>query len=401
MKLTKAECDRLKPKEKSYKKFDGGGLYLEVMPKGAKLWRLKYYYHGKEKRLSFGPYPKVTLKDAREKREHAKKLLDEGINPSIDRKLRKRDQKTKSSNSFESIAREWHTRQEDRWSKKRKKVVMQRLEKYIFPEIGFLPISEIEPAILLETLKKIEEKGVYYTAKSVRQICGQIFRYGIQTSRCKYDPAQVLSGVLKSRPVEHLATIDASEIPEFLHALNSNDARLFERTRNAIMFSMLTFCRPGEIRQARWVDIDFNEAQWIIPAKFMKMRKPHIVPLSKQALEILEKQRIETELLNSKWVFPARNNPKNPMSDATVNLAIKKLGFKGRMTAHGFRALARTTIREKLGYYPDVIEVQLAHKPMGPLGAAYDRAQFLDDRAKMMQDWADYIYAKGYWDLKL
>lgn len=395
MKLTKAECDRLKPKEKPYKKFDGGGLYLEVMPKGAKLWRLKYYFHGKEKRLSLGAYPKITLKEARNKREEARKLLDDGVNPSIDRKLKKLDQKTNSSNTFESIAREWHSRREDQWSNKRKKVVLQRLEKYIFPKIGFLPISEIEPAILLEALKKIEDKGVYYTAKSVRQICGQVFRYGIQTSRCKYNPAQVLNGVLKSRPVEHLAALDASEIPEFLKALHSSEAQLFERTRNAILFSMLTFCRPGEIRQARWTDIDFDEKQWVIPAKFMKMRKPHIVPLSKQALRILENQGIETEQLNTEFVFPARNNPKRPMSDATVNLAIKKLGFKGRMTAHGFRALARTTIREKLGYYPDVIEVQLAHKPMGPLGGAYDRAQFLEDRKVMMQEWADYVLSSN------
>ena len=391
MKLTKAECDRFIPKEKSYKKFDGGGLYLEVMPTGRKHWRLKYYFFGKEKRLSLGSYPTVTLKNAREKREDSKKLLEQGIDPSAERKQKMRVELYKKSNSFESVAREWHERQIDRWSKKRAKVVLQRLEKNIFPEIGHLSISTIEPVVLLEALQKVEERGVYYTAKSVRQICGQVFRYGIQTSRCQSNPAQLLHGVLKSRPVQHLAAIDASEIPEFLEALNTNQARLFERTRNAILFSMLTFCRPGEIRQARWEDIDFEEAQWIIPSEFMKMRKAHIVPLSKQSLQILEKQQVETSHLKTLWVFPARTNPKNPMSDATVNKAIKKLGFKGRMTAHGFRALARTTIREKLGYYPDVIEVQLAHKPMGPLGAAYDRAQFLEDRKVMMQDWADYV----------
>lgn len=395
MKLSKTECDRLRPKEKAYKKFDGGGLYIEVTPTGAKLWRLKYYFQGKEKRLSLGRYPVVTLNEARQKREEAKQLLDQDIDPSFERLSRKHKAAIKANTTFESIAREWHEKQDERWSQKRSKVVMRRLEKNIFPFLGNFPITEIKAAHLLHALQRIEDRGAYYTAKSVRQICGQIFRYAIQTDRCEHNPAPLLHGALKSRPVEHYAAIEASELPELTASLNQNKARLFERTRNAIALSMLTFCRPGEIRQAQWTDIDFDEQAWLIPAKFMKSGKSHVVPLSTQALNVLDKQRQELAHLNTPWVFPARNNIKKPMSDATVNLALKKLGFQNRMTAHGFRALARTTIREKLNYYPDVIEAQLAHKPIGPLGGAYDRAQFLDKRKDMMQDWADFLERNG------
>ena len=395
MKLTKTECDRLQPKQKSYKRFDGGGLYLEVTPKGAKLWRLKYYFQGREKRLSLGKYPIVTLVEARKKREEAKQLLNQNIDPSLERAKRTNEVTEKFNTTFENIAREWHRKQDGRWGEKRSRIVMQRLEKNIFPYLGKFPITEIKPVLLLDALQRIEDRGSYHVAQSTRQICGQVFRYAIQTSRCEHNPALLLHGALKSRPIQHFAALDLSELPEFIDSLNNNTARLFERTRNAIIFSMLTFCRPGEIRQARWCDINFDDREWIIPAEFMKSGKSHIVPLSKQSMQILNNQRQESGHLETLWLFPARNNFKKPMSDGTVNVAIKKLGFHKRMTAHGFRALARTAIRERLGYYPDIIEAQLAHKPMGPLGGAYDRAQFLEKRKEMMQDWGDLVEGKG------
>lgn len=391
MKLTKSACDKFKPKEKSYKKFDGGGLYLEVTSRGTKLWRLKFHFQGKEKRLSLGKYPSITLIKAREKREEIKRLLDEGIDPSIDRQNKRIESAYQNKNTFEEIAREWHAKQSGRWSKKRSKTVMQRLEKNVFPLLGTWPITSIKPLNLLNMLRVIEKRGALEVAKRTKQICSGVFRYAIQTGRSEINPVPSLQGALETRKVQHFAAIETNELPELLSVLHANHARLFDRTRNAILFSLLTFCRPGEIRRARWQDIDFDEAQWRIPKEFMKSGKSHIVPLAKQSLELLDRQRQESGHLNTPWVFPARNKIRNPMSDGTVNVALKKLGFHKRMTAHGFRALARTTIREKLKYYPDIIEAQLAHKPMGPLGAAYDRAQFLDERKQMMEDWADYI----------
>lgn len=393
MKLTDTACKNAKPKEKPYKKGDGGGLYLLVNPDGSKYWRMKYRFLGKEKLLAFGTYPLISLADAREERERAKKLLAGGIDPRTAKKEEKRQIVRNAQNTFKAVALEWHENQKGRWSGNHTGNVLLRLERDIFPFIGAEPIASIEAPDLLEVLRKIEKRGALDVAGRTRQICGQVFRYGIQTGRCQRDPSADLRGALKTRKTEHFAALEIKEIPEFLQALERNDARLYNRTRRAIMLSMLTFCRPGEVRQARWEEIDFDAKEWVIPAERMKMRRAHIVPLPRQALAILEEQRRETGNLNTPWVFPSQIRPKEPMSDGTVNVAIKKLGFKGRMTAHGFRALARTTIREKLGYDPDVIECQLAHKAAGPLGEAYNRAQFLDKRKKMMQDWANYLDA--------
>ena len=391
MKLTKAQCDRFKAKDKPYKKFDGGGLYLEIMPNGNKLWRLKYYFLGKEKRLSFGKYPIVTLLNAREKRVQAKALLNDGIDPSENRKSSTLIALENSKNTFEEIAREWHTKRLDEWSDKHTHTVIRRLESNIFPFIGSSPITAISPSLLLNVLRKIEARGSLESAKRTKQICGQVFRYGIQTGRCENNPTANLSGALATRKTKHFPTIDSSEIPKFLDTLGRNDARLYARTRRAILFSMLTFARPGEIRRCRWQDIDRIGAQWVIPAAFMKANREHIVPLSTQVMSLLKEQNMETGHINTPWVFPSQIRLLKPMSDGTVNHALKSLGYDKRMTAHGFRALARTTIREKLKYAPDIIEAQLAHKPSGPLGAAYDRAQFLDERRNMMQDWADFL----------
>ena len=394
MKLTDIKCKSAKPKDKAYKLFDGGGLYLEVLPSGKKLWRLKYYYLCKEKRISLGAYPLVTLAEARDAREDAKKLLLKEIDPSTARKDKKRESARNAENTFKAVALEWHEQNKERWSVNYAYKVMKGLELNVFPFIGHRPIAEITPPELLnDCLKKIEKRGSLDIAGRTKQICGQIFRYGIQTGRCEWNAADNLQGALKTKKTEHFRTIDIKDVPDFIKALERNEARLFERTRRAIWLSFYTFCRPFEIRKARWQDIDFEEKTWTIPAEMMKMRRDHIVPLSRQAIAVLEEQKKEVYPLNTEWVFPSQVRYRNPMSDGTVNKAIKHLGYGKDMVAHGFRALARTTIREKLDYDSEIIERQLAHKASGPLGEAYDRTQFLEERTRMMQDWADYLHA--------
>lgn len=395
MKLTDTACKNAKPVDKPYKRFDGGGLYLEVMPNGNKLWRLKYRYLGKEKRISLGAYPLVSLAEAREGRGEAKKLLIRDIDPSTARRDRKHNFIRNAQNTFEAVAREWYENQENRWSKKYAAKVMRGMTVNIFPFIGSRPIAQITPPELLDCLRKIEKRGALDIAGRTKQICGQVFRYAIQTGKCERDAAADLKGALKTRKKTHFASIEGKDISAFINALERNDARLYARTRRAIWLSMLTFVRPGEIRQACWSEVDWQEKQWTIPADKMKMHRDHIVPLSKQALAILKEQKEETGQLNTDWVFPSQIKPRQCMSDGTVNRAIKRLGYGGKMVAHGFRALARTTIRERMGHDSEIIEKQLAHKTRNPLGEAYDRTQFLPQRVKMMQEWADYLDAQA------
>ncbi|AEP10752.1 tyrosine-type recombinase/integrase [Micavibrio aeruginosavorus] len=391
MTLTNTTCKNAKPKEKPYKLADGGGLYLLVNPNGAKHWRLKYRFLGKEKLLAIGPYPLTSLADARQARDDAKKLIQSGADPVSHKREGKRNALRNAQNTFEAVALEWVENQKERWSPKYAEKVLRGLTVNIFPEIGQRPIAQITPPELLDALRKIEKRGALDIAGRTKQICGQVFRYGIQTGKCTRDASADLRGALKGRKAEHFASIDPKELPAFLKALGQNDARLYARTRRAIHLSMLCFTRPGEIRQAQWSEMDFEARQWVIPAERMKMRRDHIVPLSMQAIAILEAQREETGKLNTPYVFPSQIQPRKPMSDGTVNQAVKRLGYTDRMTAHGFRALARTAIREALGYDSEIIEKQLAHRTSNPLGEAYDRTQFLSQRKKMMQDWADHL----------
>jgi integrase len=393
MTLTNTQCQNAKTKDKPYKLADGGGLYLLVHPNGSKYWRLKYRIAGKEKLMALGVHPLMTLAEAREARNNAKKLLASDMDPMAHKKETRRKTRDNAQNTFEIVAREWYENQLERWTQDYADNIKHRLEVDIFPHIGSRPISEITPPELLECLRKIEKRGALETAGRVKQTCGQVFRYGIQTGKCDRDAAADLKGALKSRKVQHYATIDSKEIPDFIRALENNDARLYARTRRAIWLSMLTFTRPGEIRQARWSEIDLEAKEWIIPAERIKMRKDHVVPLSRQTLAIMKEQKEETGVLNTDYVFPSQIKPRQPMSDGTVNRALKRLGYGQNMVAHGFRALARTTIREKLGYDSEIIEKQLAHRTRNPLGEAYDRTQFLDKRRKMMQHWADYLDA--------
>lgn len=393
MKLTATACKNAKVKEKPYKLADGGGLYLLVNSNGGKYWRIKYRFLGKEKLMALGTYPTISLIEARDARDKAKKLL--AGTPPIDPMAYKeeaRDEAIRNSkNSFKAVAIEWHGNHKERWSEGYGQKIMRCLEINLFPDIGNKPIANITPPQLLECLRKIEKRDALDIMAKCKQISGMVFRYGIQTGKCERDAAADLKGALKTRKTKHYAAFEAKDLPDFIRTLERNEARLFERTRRAIWLSLLTFQRPGEIRQAQWSEIDFEERVWRIAGQKMKMRRDHIVPLSKQAISILNAQKEETGHLKTDWVFPSQVRPKEPMSNGTVNTALKRLGFGGATVAHGFRALARTTIREDLGYDSEVIEKQLAHKTRNPLGEAYDRTQFLTLRKKMMQDWANYL----------
>jgi integrase len=392
MKLNDKKCKNAKPQEKPYKLSDGGGLYLLVTPDGSKYWRLKYRYLDKEKLMAFGVYPLITLAEARDKREEAKKQLAAGKDPASVKRADKHHAMQNAKNTFRAVALEWHENQTGKWTEKHTANVMRRLEVDVFPYIGNRPIAEIDPPELLNSvLRKIEKRGSLDVVARVKQICGQIFRYGVATGKCSRDITVDLKGALKTGKTKHFASLDIKEMPEFLDALEKNDARLFARTRRAIRLLMLTFTRTTELIHSKWSEFDLDEGMWQIPAERMKMGNPHLVPLSKQAIALLKEQRAETGHINTAWVFPSQINPQDPMSNNTILFGIGRMGYKGRMTGHGFRALAMSTIKEKLGYRHEVVDRQLAHAPRSKVDRAYDRAQFLNDRVKMMQKWADYL----------
>jgi integrase len=389
MPLTDTACKNAKSLAKAYKKADGGGLYLEVMPNGSRYWRLKYRFGGKEKRLACGVYPETSLAEAREKRAVARKMLEEGIDPSSAKRDNRQLAEVNAANTFEVVAREWHERNREKWTPLYAQDILHRLETDIFPVIGKRPVAGISPLIVLNSLKRIENRGAGEMARRAGQYCGQIFRYAVVTGRTDRNPTADLKGALKPVKHGHFSALEPKDLPEFLHTLERNDARLFVLTRLAIRLMLLTFVRTGELINAAWEEFDLDGAEWAIPAERMKMRKPHIVPLSKQAVTIL--RQLQTMNGNYQWVFASPTKPRRHMSNNTILKALERLGYKGRMTGHGFRALAMTTIQEKLKYPHDVVDRQLAHAPRNKVDAAYDRTKYLDERRKMMQEWADYL----------
>lgn len=391
MKLTNTACNSAKPKEKPYKLADGGGMFLEVTPTGSKLWRLKYRYGGKEKLLSLGKYPQTTLAEARVKREQLKKVLSDGVDPSQYRMEQKQEQLLNAQNTFEPLAREWHQKNLAKWTDKHGADILCRLEKDVFPDIGHIPVKDLTAPRLLQTIRKMEERGAHELARRARGMCEQILAYGIGTGKAERNVAQDLRGTLEAFKRGHYAALDIDRIPEFLEKLEKNEARLFPQTIRATKILMLTFVRTSELINATWGEFDLKKAVWEIPAARMKMRRPHTVPLSKQVLELLNEQKEETKVFKTDWVFPSQVTPKKPMSNGTILGAIKRLGFRGEMTGHGFRALAMSTIKERLGYRHEVVDRQLAHGHRNSIDAAYDRSQFLRERKKMMQEWADYL----------
>ena len=393
MSLTNIKCNAAKSKGKPYKLGDSGGMYLEVMPNGSKYWRLKYRYMGKEKRLALGVYPLISLAEAREKRDVARKLIASDIDPSAAKKQAKRKAIMNAANTFEAVAREWHDKQSARWTPKTGAKILRYLKNDIFPQIGARPIADIDAPELLAALRKIESRGAFYNAGRIKQICGQIFRYGVATGKAPRDPSYDLKGALTTAKTKHYAALSIKDMPEFIKTLEKNDARLFSQTRRAIRLLMLTFTRTSELILARWDEIDLNKAVWEIPAERMKMGNAHIVPLSRQVVALFKEQRDETKHLNTPWVFPNQVRPQKPMSSNTIIFGIGRMGYKGRMTGHGFRALAMTTLMEELGYPHEIPDAQLAHAKGDNTRRAYDRTKFLPQRKKMMQHWADYLDA--------
>ena len=351
MKLKDTVCKGTQPNlnaKTPIKLADGDGLYLFVMPNGAKYWRFLYRFLGKQKTYALGVYPEVSLKAAREKRRLARQLLSKGIDPSIERKQQKALALTNADNTFEAIARDWYALHKDKWKSRYAAEVMKRLECDIFPYIGPIPIRDVGQPLLLEVIRKIEKRGAVDLAKRQLQKCGEIFRFALAENKVELDITLKMYEALKPVKKQHFAAIEVEEIPEFLATLEKNDARLYQSTRNAIKLIMLTFVRTSELINARWDEIDFERRRWIIPAERMKMGKEHIVPLSRQAIEILENQKT----LSGQWhlVFPSNVKPQKSISNNTILGALKRLGYQGRMTGHGFRALAMSAIKQELDY---------------------------------------------------
>jgi integrase len=387
MPLTDTAIRNAKPDTKTRRMFDGGGLYLEVATSGGKWWRLKYRFGGKEKRISLGVYPEISLKDARERRGEARKLLANGTDPSQHRKAEKAATAALASNSFEVIAREWHGKHVPTWTKKHAETVIRRLELNIFPWLGKLPAAEITAPQLLEALRRIEARGALETAHRVLSICGQVFRYAIATGRAERDPSGDLRGALPPvKPKHFAAKTDPKEIGPMLRAIDAYQGTTI--VRSALRLAPLVFVRPGELRHAEWADFDLEAREW----RFLvtKTQTPHIVPLADQALEILEELRPVTG--RGKYLFPSNRSAKRPISDNTILAALRRMDIgKDEMTGHGFRAMARTILDEVLGFRPDYIEHQLAHTVKDPTGRAYNRTAHLAARHHMMQKWADYL----------
>lgn len=397
MPLTDVLIKNAKPGPKPVRHFDGGGLYLEVAPSGGKWWRLKYRHDGKEKRLSLGTYPDTSLKDARDRRDQARRDLAAGIDPGAKRKAEKATRTELAANTFEAVAREWHQAVHcAAVTESHAARTLLRLEQDAFPWIGATPIAEVTAPKLLEALRKVEARGAIETAHRVRQACGQVFRYGIATGRCERDPAADLRDALQPVIVKHHAAItDPRKVGELLRAFD--DYQGLPTTRAALKLAPLVFLRPGELRQAEWSEFDLDAAVWTVPAARMKRTKqqkvsgaPHLVPLSRQAVAVL--RELEPLTGRGRYVFPSPRGGSRPMSDNAVLSALRRMGFaKDEMSGHGFRAMARTLMAERLGVPESVVEAQLAHAVRDSLGRAYNRTEFVDQRRSMMQQWADYL----------
>jgi len=388
MALTNPTIRNTKAENKPLKLFDGAGLFLLVTPTGGKWWRFKYRFGGKEKLLSLGTYPQVSLKEARELRDEAKKLLRNNIDPSLERKAAKLTES--GHDSFATVAHEWFSKMSKVWVPRHSETIIKRLESYVFPSIGKRPINSISAPELLAILRKLEARGTVETAHRVKQICGQVFRYAIATGRAERDPSADLKGALTPAKAKHMASItDPSKVGGLLRAIDSYQGTFVVKC--ALKLAPLLFVRPGELRHAEWQEFDLDRSEWRIPAEKMKMKSPHIIPLSKQAVSLL--REIHPLTGNGKYVFPSIRTNSRPMSDNTILAALRRMGFpKDEMSGHGFRAMASTILHEQ-GWPSAIIERQLAHQERNKVKAAYNHAEHLPERKKMMQAWANYLDA--------
>lgn len=390
MPLTDTALRNAKPKDKPYKLADEKGLFLLVHPNSGKYWRFKYRYDGKEKLLALGVYPDVSLKDARERRDNARKQVAADIDPSQHRKAIKAARAASAENSFEVVAREWFGKHSPNWAKSHSDKIIRRFENDVFPWIGGRPVAEITAPELLTVARRIESRGTLDTAHRAMQNCGQVFRYAIATGRAERDPSGDLRGALPPVKQKHYATItEPKAIGELLRAIAGYQGSFVAKC--ALRLAPLLFVRPGELRKAEWSEFNLDAAEWRIPAARMKMREQHIVPLSTQAVAILRELHPLTG--HGRYVFPGARTNGRPMSENTINAALRRLGYQGNeMTGHGFRSMASTVLNEQ-GWHRDAIERQLAHAERNAVRAAYNYAEHLPERRRMMQAWADYLEA--------
>ena len=388
MPLTDTAIRAIKPTSKTAKYFDGGGLYLEVAPSGGKWWRLKYRFQGKEKRISLGTYPTIGLKEARERREDTKKILANGIDPSAQRQAIKVSTTSIDKDSFEVVTREWFDKHVVNLAPSYSKKVRSLFERQIFPVLGAKPIAEVEPTDVLSAARHVEQTGAIETAHRLIQICGQVFRYAIATGRTKYDVSTGLHAALPKVNVKHMATLtDKKRIGQLLRAIDAYGG--FFPVRCALKLAPLLFVRPGELQKAEWAEFDLPAAEWRLPASKMKMRQRHIVPLPRQALSVLAELQAYTG--NGQFLFPSIRTTTKPIALESMLVAIRSMGFtQDEMTMHGFRGMASTLLNE-MGYNRDWIERQLAHGERDHVRAAYNYAEHLPERRRMMQEWADYL----------
>ncbi|HBG06911.1 MAG: integrase [Geobacteraceae bacterium GWC2_58_44] len=393
MGLTDLKIKKAQPQDKDYRLPDGDGLFLQVTTKGGKWWRLRYKFEGREKLLSLGVYPDISLSDARERRHEARAMVAKGIDPSADRKAVKAKKIEESANSFAAIGKEWHAHLvgNKAWSADHATTIMTRLEKDVFPWIGAKPIAEVTAKEIKAILDRVRSRGVIETARRVRTIMGQIYTYAIATDRANYDISAGFKGYLPatSKTRRHMSSVtDPKELAPLLRAMDAYQGGLVAQC--ALKLLPMLFVRPGELRHMEWGEIDLEAGEWNIPGEKMKMRLPHLVPLSRQAVAVLSEIRPLTG--DGKYVFPSTRSFSRCMSDNTINASFRRMGFDGEtIVGHGFRATARTILDEVLDFRPDIIEHQLAHAVRDPNGRAYNRTAFLEQRREMMQTWADYL----------
>lgn len=389
MTLSDTAIRKAKPTDKPFKLADEKGLFLLVTPTGGgKWWRLKYRYGGKEKQLSLGTYPEVSLKEARTRRDRARELLADGIDPGEHRKEQRVAKAERTANNFEAVAREWFAKHSPNWAKSHSGKIIARLEADIFPWLGEKPVAEITAPMVLSCLRRIESRGALDTAHRALQNCGQVFRYAVATGRAERDPCGDLRGALPPSKSGHFAALtEPDAVAKLLRAMDDVSATFVVKC--ALRLAPLLFVRPGELRMMRWAEVDLDRTEWRYTVS--KTKTDHLVPLSAQAVAILEELQPLTG--RGEFVFPGARTNGRPMSDGALNVALRRAGYSTRdqHTGHGFRAMARTILHQELGIAPEVIEHQLAHRVPDALGAAYNRTKFLEQRRVMMQQWADYL----------
>ncbi len=396
--LTQLQIKNAKPRDKPYKLADGGGLYLEVTPAGGKHWRMKYRQpNGKENKLPFGAFPAVSLLDAREKRDGARQLLAADVDPARAREEQARQARMTAANTFEQMAREWHHTMLGQWQPQTAHDILHRFELDIFPSIGKLPVTEVQARDVLDAIRAVERRGALEIASRLAANCSRVFRYAMRSGHADHNPAEHLREVLAPREKGHFAAIGPDRLPALLRALYANEACMGLPVRVAMRLMLLVFVRTSELIETPWAEIDLDNGEWVIPWRRMKRGKRRINPdrtdhhvcLPHQGLVLLRELHGLTG--GGTWVFPNMRDPGRPMSNNTLLKALERMGYKGDMTGHGFRSLAMSTLKERLGYRHEVVDRQLAHAQKDKLESAYDRAKYLEERRAMMQRWADHI----------